>query len=848
MNLIRRNSWRYLLRHPAQMLLAILGVALGVAVVVSIDLANGSARRAFELSSETITGKATDQIVGGANGLPAELYRQIRVDLQLRESAPVVEANVGLPSTPGRSFRLLGVDVFAEAPFRPYLGATTNGQNLSRLLTEPNTVLLSNQTAATLAITTGGSLEIRVAGVRQSLLVVGLIEGGDDLSRRALADLLVVDIATAQELTKRPNRLSRIDLILPAASREATLAQLRPLLPPDAELTTPGARSATFSQLTRAFELNLQALSMLALIVGVFLIYNTMTFSVVQRRTLFGTLRSLGVTRGEVFRLILSEAALVGVIGAIIGVALGIVLGRGLVQLVTQTINDLYFTVNVQAVDVATWPLVKGALLGLGATVIAAAVPAIEATLAQPRTVLRRSSVEERMRRLLPRTTAGGVVLLLVGVGILQIPTRNLTISFTALFCVIIGCALLVPGVTVALMTLVRPVFGRMFGLLGRMAARDVVASLSRTGVAIAALMVAVSVTVGAGTMIGSFRETVVQWLDTSLQADVFISAPSLNANRTDIPLDPTVVQRIITSDGVADATTFLGLQVNSDAGLTNLIALQLSQDERNRKSVSFIGDGDAAWRGLVNGGGVWISEPYAYRTGRGVGDQLTLQTERGPQTLPIVGVYYDYASDQGTVTINRRDFDKYWNLPQISSLALWAQPNVNVDDLVTRLQATAGGSQDLNIQANRAIRQGTLEVFDRTFAITAVLQLLATVVAFIGVLSALMALQLERARELGVLRANGLTPRQLWALVLSQTGLMGLTAGLLALPVGMVLAVVLVFVINKRSFGWTLQLQFDPSLLGQAMLIAIVAALLAGIYPAWRMGRTSPALALREE
>jgi putative ABC transport system permease protein len=849
MSLLRRNSWRYLLRHPAQMLLAILGVALGVAVVVSIDLANGSARRAFELSSETITGKATDQIVGGPNGLPSALYRQVRVDLGLRLSAPVVEANVGLPDRPGRSFRLLGVDAFAEGPFRPYLGnAATRNSNLGALLTEPNTAIISVETAQTLAITNGDRLQIRVAGVRQSLRIVGLIAGGDDLSRRALADLLVMDIATAQELVGRPDRISRIDLILPEASRAATLARIRAILPADADLTTPGARSATFSQMTRAFEVNLQALSMLALIVGVFLIYNTMTFSVVQRRTLFGTLRSLGVTRGEVFRLIISEAALVGAVGALLGVALGSVLGRGLVQLVTQTINDLYFSVNVQGVDLAIWPLVKGLILGLGATVLAACVPAIEATLAAPRTVLRRSSVEERMRRLLPRTTASGGALLLAGIGILQIPTRSLVVSFGALFCIIIGCALLTPGVTVALMTLMRPVFGRAFGLLGRMAARDVVAALSRTGVAIAALMVAVSVTVGAGTMIGSFRQTVVQWLDTSLQADIFISSPSLNANRSDVPLDPAVVERIVATEGVADVTTFVGLQVGSDTGPTNLLALQLSQDQRNRKAITFIGDADAAWSRFASGEGVWISEPYSYRTGRGLGDSLTLQSERGPQTFPIVGVYYDYASDIGTVTINRATFDRFWNVPQISSMALWVAPTTDVDALVARLQANVGGSQDLLIRPNQAIRKATLEVFDRTFAITAVLQVLATIVAFIGILSALMALQLERARELGVLRANGLTPGQLWALVLSQTGLMGLTAGLLALPVGMILAVVLVFVINKRSFGWTLQMQFDPGLLVQALVVAVVAALLAGLYPAWRMGRTSPALALREE
>ena len=848
MNIIRRISWRYLLRHPAQMVLAILGVALGVAVVVAIDLANQSSQRAFNLSTETISGKTTDQIIGGINGLPDDLYRQIRLDLGIKNAAPIVESRVGVPNAAGRSFQLLGVDTFVEAPFRPYLGNVGADNNLAGLLTQPRTILLSTQTAQTLAITTGDTLTIRAAGINQDVTILGLISGNDDLSRRALADVLICDIATAQELLNQSGRLSRIDLILPEATRQATLDQLKTLLPADALLTTPQARSQTFSQMTRAFELNLQSLSLLALIVGVFLIYNTMTFSVVQRRAMFGTLRSLGVTRREVFGLILSEAALVGIVGAIIGVMLGIVLGRGLVKLVAQTINDLYFSVNVQSVTISLFPLIKGFMLGFGATLVAASVPAIEAMFAPPRTVLRRSSLEDHFRTLLPRTLAGGLVLSLAGAGILQIPSRNLALSFTGLFAIVIGCALLVPSVTVGLMRLLQPIFGRLFGLLGRMAARDVVASLSRTGVAIAALMVAVSVTVGAGTMIGSFRRTVVQWLDTSLQADVFISAPSLNANRTNIPLDPNVVQRLLATDGIADHTTLLNLDVQSDIGQTNLVVVQPAMSEQGETAVAFIGDGRAAWQQFRDDGGIWVSEPFSYRTGRKLGDTLTFQTERGTQTFKIVGVYYDYASDLGVVTMNRRDFERFWNVKTITSIALFARPEVNVDDLVARLQTAAGNTQDLIIQPNRALRENTLIIFDRTFAITAVLQLLATIVAFIGILSALMALQLERARELGVLRANGLTPRQLWALVLSQTGLMGITAGLLALPVGLILAVVLVFVINKRSFGWTLQLLFDPSLLMQAMLISIIAAVLAGLYPAWKMARSSPALALREE
>jgi putative ABC transport system permease protein len=258
-------------------------------------------------------------------------------------------------------------------------------------------------------------------------------------------------------------------------------------------------------------------------------------------------------------------------------------------------------------------------------------------------------------------------------------------------------------------------------------------------------------------------------------------------------------------------------------------------------------GDPAAIWPAFAQGQAL-VSEPLAYRYGLHPGDNVTLLTDSGRRAFPIAGIYSDYGSDQGVVMLDLAHYQAAWNDQSISSLGLYAAPGVDVDTLVQQLRGLVGADQVITIRSNRALREASLVVFDRTFAITTVLQLLATIVAFVGILAALMALQLERARELGMLRANGLTPRQLWGMVLSQTGLIGLTAGLLAIPVGVLLALVLVFVINKRSFGWTLLFRLDGGLFAQALLVAIVAALLAGLYPAWRMGRTAPALALREE
>lgn len=866
----RRLLWRASLRHHArhrgQLALSVLGVALGVGVVVGIRLANASARRAFELSAETVAGRATDVVVGGPEGLADSVYRALRVEAGVRPSAPVVEGDVVPVEHPGQVLRLLGVDPFAERDFRPELspapggaveggagppaapGAVASTPALDALLTVPGAVLLAGATARELGLVPGDTFSVRVGGATiRRLILAGVVQPSGALAREGARNLIVADIATAQAVLDRIGRLDRIDLIAPRGPAGASLlARARAALPADAEIVRAGSRTNTLEQMTSAFSLNLTALGLLALIFGMFLIYDSTSFGVVQRRTLIGTLRALGVTRGEVFAVILVEGVCLGIVGTALGLGLGVALAQGLVQLVTRTINDLWFVVSVRSVALPPGTLAIGAALGVGATVLATLPAALEATLAPPRATLTRSVLEARVRRLVPRAAAAGGLLCVAGAAVLAVPSRNLVLAFGGLFAIVLGGALLTPAATVALMALVRPPLRRLAGVLGGMAARGVSSALSRTAPAVAALCVAVSVTVALGVMIGSFRRTVQEWLGTTLQADVYVSAPSPVRSRPEGTLEPTLVRRLSAVPGVAAVTTNRNVLVHSPAGETRLVALAL--DGQGLRTFDFkAGNARRIWPLFRDSGRVIVSEPFAYRRGVGLGDSVRLRTDRGLHAFPVAGVFYDYASDQGLVMMSRRTYERYWRDRGITAMGLYAAAGVTADTLVARLRARAGGD-DVLIRSNRALRAASLQVFDRTFAITGVLRLLAFVVAFVGVLGALMALQLERARELGVLRATGLTREQLWALVTTQTGLIGLAAGLLSLPLGLVMAAVMVYVINRRSFGWTLHFVVGPEVLLQAVGLALVAAVIAGLYPAWRMARTPPAVALREE
>jgi putative ABC transport system permease protein len=822
-----------------------LGVALGVAVVVAVDLANESAWRAFTLSNQAMVGASTHQIVGGPRGLDEDLYTRLRLVEGLRNSAPVVEGLGRVPKLSETSFQLLGIDPFAENRFRVYQPSSLKDNTIRELLTGPPGVLLLDDDARQLGLKVGDSLTLNIGSKEYRLHLVGMLHPQDALQRTGLRHMLIMDISVAQEILGMQGRLSRIDIILP--DDDMAQERLSRLLPAGVQLLPASNRNQAMAQMTRAFRLNLTAFSLLALVVGMFLIFNTMTFSVVQRRGHIATMRILGVTRREVFTLLLIESLVIAVVGTTIGLLLGMVLAQGLVHLVSRTINDLYFLLAVRGIELLPWSLVKGLALGMGATLLAALPAAFEATAAQPRRIQIRSGMETHLRRQAPRAARWGVMLLFLAAILMLLPGRGLLLSYAGLFTIIISFTLLTPQAILSLTAVMQPLMGLLFGILGRMAVRNVSASISRTAPAIAALAVAVSVTIGVGMMIGSFRVSFIDWLDQYLRSDIYISQAGQGSGRNPIPLDAALPARLAAVPGITWVGTGRRAYIESPAGVTEIFALDAPR--RSFDGFQFTqGKPDTAWPLFRDQDAVLLSEPYAYHHKLQVGDTLRLHTDYGEQDFPIVGIYYDYGSDSGVVSMSLATYRRHWDDLAISSIGLYVDPKVNPEALVNQLEVMLADQPQLRIRSNHALRQASIAVFDRTFAITDVLRLLAVVVAFIGVLSALLALQLERGRELAVLRANGLTPRQLWGLVTTETGLIGACAGLLAIPLGLVLSLVLIHVVNRRSFGWSMQLVVDPGILLQALLLAIVAAVLAGLYPAYRMAGTSPALALRNE
>jgi putative ABC transport system permease protein len=842
-----RASFGYLLRHPWQLALALLGICIGVAVIVAVDLANESSRRAFLLSMDAVNGEATHQVVGGPSAVDETVYTNLRTAHGIRNIAPVVAGYVRYQDT---ILQVLGVDLFAEREFRNYSVSGRGEQSVvdtssdetssinvvSRILTTPGALLASESTVAGLGLETGERFRVLANGREHDAVLVGLFSRGQ---QSRLDNLLVTDIANAQQWLGMHGKLTRIDVRIDEDD-DALLEELRAVLPQNVQLLSAARRTQSTLDMSKAFMTNLTAMSLLALLVGVFLIYNSVAFAVLQRRNLIGVLRALGLTRTQTFSLILLEGFMLGIAGAILGLLAGIWLGEQLLQLVARSISDHYFVINVTGVTVASVSIVKGLVAGLGTTMFAAAVPAFEASSYLPRLAMTRSVLEQRTGESLPAITGAGLAAAFLAMFILAFSGDNLVAGLVALFLLILGSALLIPIAARISATTLAPKVGKILGTPARMAVSGIATSLSRTGVAIVALAVAVSATVGVSVMVDSFRGSVIEWLGNTLRSDVYVSVPRGS-------LDAELIEEIVAIPGVEHYSTSRRTWLETGEGRVRIIVLQMAPGSYAGTLIRE-GDPEEVWRAFDSEGAILVSDAYAYRNDVGAGDTVVFRTGNGDRAFRVAAVFQSYDSNDGALLMSRRTYDIFFDDPAVNSLGLYLEEGADIERIMDDIRAQSAGRQSLIMSSNVRIREVSLEIFDRTFVITDVLYWLAVGVAVIGILGAMLALQLERARELATLRAIGMTPLQIGGLVTMQTGFIGVFSGIAAIPLGIIMAWVLIAVINRRAFGWQMDMTVEPSVLLSSLALAIGAAILAGLYPAWRAASARPALAMREE
>lgn len=841
--MILRANLRFWLRHPAQLALALMGIALGVAAIVSIDLSEQNARRAMTLSIEAINGQSTHHIVAGPTGVSEELYARLRMSFPRLRALPVIVRSVRVAHDSGLPLRLIATDVLEAASYGTAwrLDRSLTTDSPLKTLLNDKAVALSPQTAAQLGVTGGDTLTLELAGNPVDLLVAGLITGSAD---RPVDGLLIADISTAQEILATGPRLTRIDLILETAAVHDSIAHW---LPAGLRLVSAQSVLQATQDLSAAFHLNLKALSLLALLMGVFLIYSTQNFLIVQRAALFASLRCVGTTRRQLALYLLTEASLLAVLGSLIGLALGAALAHALIQIVSTSVSDLYYRVLIAELHLPPGTLARGIGAGIGATLLATLIPVIEAGSIAPRPAALRSVRDEIARDRLRIAAIAGVGLVLMGALIIRFGPANVWAAFASLFSIVLGCLLGTPWLLRAALAGMQRLRLSSWPLTARYAVRSTEAGLNRIAVALIAMTLAIATAIGIALMIHSFRISVDHWLRQLLRADLYISSSDEVDQELGAGLSRDLAQRIEQLSAVRAVTSARWVTLDGADQRYTVVAYDLHEEAFS--GFQFLrGTADDIWRRWRAEEIVMVSEPYANHQRIDIGAQLVLPGDNGPATFTIAGVYRDYGSDRGVIAMSRDNYLKYWHDQRLSGIGVYLRDNVDPNQVSLAIDGLDPSATALQIRSNAELRMRSMSIFDRTFTITEVLRILAAFIAFLGLLSSLLALNLERAHEIAVLRSIGLTPKQVQRLTLLQSALASGLAGLAAIPLGILMSSLLIAVINVRSFGWSMNLHIDTILLVQSVMVALAAGALAGLYPGYQAAHAGIAESLRSE
>ena len=844
---ILRPLWNDILRT----LLSVVAVALGIGAVVAIQLANRSAISSFQESVTEISGRANLSITAlvpfNEQLLPV-VYNAFAGQQAEVEIAPVVEGSVVEPRS-GEALEILAVDLATDRAVRDIAteGATEGAaegrpttRDLLLLLTDPNSLLLGRGFATRHHLRSGSELTLVANDRPQKFTVRGVL--ADSGPGRALAgNIAVMDIAAGQLLFGRQGKLDRIDMVVPPERLAKTRARLAPLLPPGVSLERPRARGEQVEKMLRAFRLNLSALSLVSLIVGAFLIYNTIAISVVRRRPEVGALRAVGATRSAMVGLFLAEAALLGLAGSVVGILLGRLMAGQALKLVAATVNALW--VSVVAAPVAlSWHLAGFALaVGVSAALLAALGPALEAARVEAADALRRGAHERARRLRLRRSAAAGLLVLAAAYGAARLPAVEAgpVFGYVAAVLLVAAFALLMPALMAGYSGICSTLLGRAGTITGTLAARSLGAALGRASVLAMALTTAIAMMASVAIMVTSFRRTVELWSEQTLRADLFIRAPGSRSGRVrSATISPETVQAIRQTPGVAAVDAFRSVEITF-RGAPAFLASVDWEVLSHYGNLMFLDGRPAAEVLRPEPDAVIVSEPFSLRHGVRRGDTIVLPTPSGDQPFRVQGVYYDYSSDQGYAAMNRRDWLRWGGDPGATSLAVYLAPRADGAQVRAEIARRTAGRALLT--SNRELKARVLHIFDRTFAITWVLEAIAICVAILGIANALLALVLERRRELGILRYLGASRSQLRDLVLFESGLLGLLASAAGLVLGLVLSLVLIYVINRQSFGWTIQFSLPVGFLSVATLAVFLVTCLSALYPARQAARIDP-------
>lgn len=876
-DLIRTISLRRLAEHKLRSAMTLAGVALGVAVLVAVAATNRSIMASFRDTLGSVSGKVHLEVKGGDTGLPEDLLTTVRKVPGVLSATVAIQRTLDVAGSvddqgqnAGEAVAILAVN-FTEDPkvlaqvyglSRDQVGQRQTGklanaaaptaddfENPLEMLDQARQIIVSDRFAQRHAKKKGDSVLLMTQQGEQPFTIYA-VTAATGPQKAFAGNLAIMDYLDAQEVFALDHRVDRIDVALqdPEAPGQLDVMAKRigAALGGKYAVEPPSARQARQQQMLRTFNIALTTGAGVALLVGMFLIYHTLSISVAQRRREIGILRATGATRAQVVRLFTQEGAVFGLLGSLLGVGLGSLLAQAMMQQAAGSLSDIYVRVHLNDVQVEPAILAVAVVTGTLSAMLAALFPAWQASRLSPvetiRTVAYDSHGAPNLRWTVREWTALACALLAPLAAQGPVFQGFPWFGFVTMFLVILSATLLAKWCVVLLQRTTVRLATALWGIEGRLAADNLARQASKSAVTVAALMVGLSMVVASSTLTHSFQRSIDAWVEQAVPADLFVTSNARLGGIKNQPMRPELGAEIAKIAGVVGVDKVRLRNVDYQ----NTQILLLAVDVRLRFAVKkaiwpvarWVGDRGALIARLQQGEGVIISETLSHRFGLHPGGQIALQTPQGVQALPILATIIDYSSDQGAVFIDRNLYMRHWQDELVDTFEPYTAPGTDLELVRTEIMRQFGHKYRLFVLTNAEFRDEIKRLIDQLFSVMRALQFVTVVIALLSVVNTLLTSILDRVREIGVLRAIGMLRGQLLRMILVESLLLGVVGAAMGSVVGAINGYVMLDVVSRQDTGWQVPVTLDPLSLTAFCLTLIAVAVLAGVYPARVAGR----------
>ena len=867
-NIFRFISWRSLFIKPARTILTTLGVAFGIALFVAIGLINSSVLKSFSESIDAVAGKAEIMVSAGETGFSESYVDKIAAIQGVKHIVPIVENNGYLVGGNKDPLVILGVDLLKEQAVRTY--KTTEEEGIDDplgFLNQPDSIILTKAFAKKHNLDLDDELNLATADGQKTFTVRGLLspEGPAKAYGGALA---IMDIDGARFTFAKQGKVDRLDIV-PASGTDVSklIKTLKEALGGGFFVERPESRSESMERLVHSYQLMLNFFGTMALFVGLFLIANSMGMAVAERKKEIGSLRSMGATKKSILFLFIFEALVMGAVGSFIGAWFGLGLAEVMLDLVTRSMSNQFFTnIAIEKLDFGLMDIIRAVVIGSVAAVFASFLPAFKATKISPLEAMRKTatidSTDKSSQKIIFKFGP------LLGIGILAYLWISSYFGFGNYspffgyfehFCSVLGIVFLGPAlVSLAIVTFSRLMqkFGRG-SIVFRLAQDNLLRNPIRTGTNVMSLLVGLILVILIASVHVSFKRTISAWFSTMLKADIVVSS---NGNLVTYKLQPL-------HESIGDELNekIEGLRKNENGyGVWAMRFLQIkykgktiaikASDKPHKDDYGQIVSTDIDFKEAAvllyenAEKTVLVSETFALHFREKTGNTIQVATPSGMIDFKIGGIVKDFGSSEGVLYMDRKVYKELWRDPLVSVFSLKVLPKYDPRLIQEEINSKFGGSKNMIAVLNSELRVLLTKTVDRSFTFTIAVELAALLVALLGLLNTLLVTIMERTRELGVLRAVGMSRLQLKRMIRLEAIIQGGLGALVAVCFGTWVGYLWVTYSLSIVLGWVIDFYFPWKSIGITFIAGVLVAVIAGIYPARKASKKAIAEALEYE